>query len=133
MNGYINCYIGNEWNVIVCLDGVICVKNCVVDGVDYSGIYGIIIFFFGVLRFQFVKKNDNGQNVGFRVYFMVSLDKYKLFNFFNKEFIFDVDVFKFLCGLNGVVYFSEMFEDGGFKFFSGNKVGVKYGIGYCDF
>ena len=81
---------------------------------------------------KFVTKNDNGQNVGSRVYLMASADKYRMFNLLNKEFTFDVDVSNLPCGLNGAVYFSEMDEDGGLSRFSGNKAGAKYGTGYCD-
>ncbi|KAK0667366.1 glycoside hydrolase [Cercophora samala] len=131
-NGYTNCYTGSEWNATACPDGATCAKNCAIDGADYSGTYGITTPSSGALRLQFVKKNDNGQNVGSRVYLMASSDKYKMFNLLNKEFTFDVDVSKLPCGLNGAVYFSEMLEDGGLKSFSGNKAGAKYGTGYCD-
>ena len=77
-------------------------------------------------------KNDNGQNVGSRVYLMASDTKYRMFNLLNKEFTLDVDVSKLPCGLNGAVYFSEMDEDGGMSRFPGNKAGAKYGTGYCD-
>lgn len=77
-------------------------------------------------------KNDNGANVGSRVYLMASDEKYRLFNLLNKEFTFDVDVSKLPCGLNGAVYFSEMDEDGGLSKFETNAAGAKYGTGYCD-
>jgi cellulose 1,4-beta-cellobiosidase len=79
-----------------------------------------------------VTKNDNGANVGSRVYLMASDTKYRMFNLLNKEFTFDVDVSKLPCGLNGAVYFSEMDEDGGMSKYSTNKAGAKYGTGYCD-
>lgn len=56
-------------------------------------------------------KNDNGQNVGSRVYLLASDTKYRTFNLLNKEFTFTVDVSKLACGLNGAVYFSEMDAD----------------------
>jgi cellulose 1,4-beta-cellobiosidase len=79
-----------------------------------------------------VTKNDNGANVGSRVYLMASDTKYRMFNLLNKEFTFDVDVSNLPCGLNGAVYFSEMDEDGGLSKYSTNKAGAKYGTGYCD-
>ncbi|KAK4196365.1 glycoside hydrolase [Triangularia verruculosa] len=131
-DGYTNCYTGSEWNGTACPDGATCAKNCAIDGADYSGTYGITTPSSGALKLQFVTKNDNGQNVGSRVYLMASSDKYKMFNLLNKEFTFDVDVSKLPCGLNGAVYFSEMLEDGGLSTFEGNAAGAKYGTGYCD-
>ncbi|KAL2127533.1 hypothetical protein VTI74DRAFT_10582 [Chaetomium olivicolor] len=131
-SGYTNCYTGNAWNATACPDGKTCATNCALDGAEYEKTYGITIPESGALRLNFVTKNDNGQNVGSRVYLMASDDKYRLFNLLNKEFTFDVDVSKLPCGLNGAVYFSEMDEDGGLSRFEGNKAGAKYGTGYCD-
>ncbi|KAK4128776.1 glycoside hydrolase family 7 protein [Parathielavia appendiculata] len=131
-NGYTNCYSGSEWNATACPDGKTCAANCAIDGADYAKTYGITTPSSGALRLNFVTKNDNGQNVGSRVYLLASDTKYRLFNLLNKEFTFDVDVSHLPCGLNGAVYFSEMDEDGGVSRFSGNKAGAKYGTGYCD-
>jgi cellulose 1,4-beta-cellobiosidase len=130
--GYTNCYTGNAWNETACPDGKTCAANCAIDGADYGGTYGITTPSDGALRLNFVTKNDNGANVGSRVYLMASDDKYRLFNLLNKEFTMDVDVSNLPCGLNGAVYFSEMDEDGGLSRFDGNKAGAKYGTGYCD-
>ncbi|KAL2180395.1 glycoside hydrolase family 7 protein [Thermothelomyces heterothallicus CBS 202.75] len=131
-DGYTNCYTGNAWNETACPDGVTCAANCAIDGADYEGTYGITTPSDGALKLNFVTKNENGQNVGSRVYLMKGDDKYRLFNLLNKEFTFDVDVSNLPCGLNGAVYFSEMDEDGGVSRFEGNKAGAKYGTGYCD-
>lgn len=132
MDGYTNCYTGNAWNETACPDGKTCAQNCAVDGADYEGTYGITTPAAGALRLNFVTKNDNGQNVGSRVYLMADENRYRLFNLLNKEFTFDVDVSNVPCGVNGAVYFSEMDEDGGMSRFEGNKAGAKYGTGYCD-
>ena len=116
----------------MCPDGKTCATNCAIDGADYANTYGITTPSSGALKLQFVTKNQNGQNVGSRVYLMASDSKYRMFNVLNKELAFDVDVSKLPCGLNGAVYFSEMDEDGGMARFSGNKAGAKYGTGYCD-
>ena len=50
----------------------------------------------------------------------------------NKEFSFDVDESNIPCGINGALYFVEMESDGGKGSHSGNKIGAKYGAGYCD-
>jgi cellulose 1,4-beta-cellobiosidase len=130
--GYTNCYDGNTWNATACPDGKTCATNCAIDGADYAKTYGISTPSSGALQLKFVTKNDNGANVGSRVYLMASDTKYRMFNLLNKEFTFDVDVSKLPCGLNGAVYFSEMDEDGGLSKFSTNKAGAKYGTGYCD-
>ncbi|OIW34407.1 glycoside hydrolase [Coniochaeta ligniaria NRRL 30616] len=130
--GYTNCYDGNTWNATACPDGKTCASNCAIDGADYEKTYGITTPSSGALKLKFVTKNDNGANIGSRVYLMASDTKYRMFNLLNKEFTFDVDVSNLPCGLNGAVYFSEMDEDGGLSKFSTNKAGAKYGTGYCD-
>jgi len=130
--GYTNCFDGEGWNTTACPDGKTCAANCAIDGADYPNTYGITTPSSGALQLKFVTKNDNGQNVGSRVYLMASETKYRTFNLLNKEFTLDVDVSKLACGLNGAVYFSEMDEDGGMARFPGNKAGAKYGTGYCD-
>ncbi|CAK7199251.1 Exoglucanase 1 [Sporothrix eucalyptigena] len=133
-SGYTNCYDGNKWNATACPDGKTCAANCAIDGADYEKTYGITTPSDGALKLQFVTKNQDGANVGSRVYLTAAGDgsKYRLFNLLNKEFTFDVDVSNLPCGLNGAVYFSEMLEDGGLSAYPGNKAGAKYGTGYCD-
>jgi cellulose 1,4-beta-cellobiosidase len=131
-SGYTNCFDGGAWNATACPDGKTCAANCAIEGADYGNTYGITTPSSGALQLKFVTKNDNGQNVGSRVYLMASETKYRMFNLLNKEFTLDVDVSKLACGINGAVYFSEMDEDGGLARFPGNKAGAKYGTGYCD-
>lgn len=133
-SGYANCYDGQKWNATACPDAKTCAANCAVDGADYAKTYGITTPSDGALKLQFITKNDNGANVGSRVYLMADGDdsKYRMFNLLNREFTFDVDVSNLPCGLNGAVYFSEMMADGGLSTYSGNKAGAKYGTGYCD-
>ncbi|KIH87174.1 1,4-beta-D-glucan-cellobiohydrolyase [Sporothrix brasiliensis 5110] len=133
-SGYTNCYDGNTWNATACPDGKTCAENCAIDGADYEKTYGISTPNDGALKLQFVTKNENGANVGSRVYLSAGGDgsKYRMFNLLNKEFTFDVDVSNLPCGLNGAVYFSEMLEDGGLSAYPGNKAGAQYGTGYCD-
>lgn len=117
-NGYANCYGGDGWNATNCADNVSCAKNCAIDGANYAATYGITTPSSGALRLNFVTKNDNGQNVGSRVYLLASDTKYRTFNLLNKEFTFTVDVSKLACGLNGAVYFSEMDADVCFRLFN---------------
>ncbi|KAK3337044.1 glycoside hydrolase [Cercophora scortea] len=131
-SGYTNCYTGSSWNATACPDGKTCAANCALDGAEYAKTYGITTPSTGALKLNFVTKNDNGANVGSRVYLMASASKYRMFNLLNKEFTLDVDVSKLPCGLNGAVYFSEMDEDGGLSKYKTNKAGAKYGTGYCD-
>ena len=37
VEGYDNCYTGNEWDTSVCTDGATCASSCALDGADYSG------------------------------------------------------------------------------------------------
>ncbi|KAH7130444.1 exoglucanase-like protein 1 precursor [Dendryphion nanum] len=128
--GYTNCYDGNKWNETSCKDGAACAKNCVVEGADYSGTYGISTSS-NALTLKFVTKGSYSTNIGSRTYLMESDSKYQMFNLINKEFTFDVDVSKLPCGLNGALYFVEMAADGGINK-GNNKAGAKYGTGYCD-
>lgn len=130
--GYTNCYTGNKWDATLCPDGKTCAENCAIDGADYEGTYGITTPESGALKLSFVKTNDNGKNVGSRLYLLESDTEYKMFNLLNKEFTFDVDVSNLPCGLNGAVYFSQMDADGGLSKYSTNKAGAAYGTGYCD-
>ncbi|KAJ9142186.1 Glucanase [Pleurostoma richardsiae] len=131
-DGYTNCYTGNSWNATACPDGKTCAQSCAVDGADYAATYGVTTPSAGALKLGFVTKNQDGANVGSRLYLMASDTKYRMFNLLNKEFTFDVDVSSLPCGLNGAVYFSQMDEDGGLSKFPTNKAGAKYGTGYCD-
>jgi len=128
---YKNCYTGNAWDTTLCSDNKRCATNCALEGANYQSTYGITTSG-NALTLKFIQKNNNGKNVGSRVYLMASDTKYEMFKLLNKEFTFDVDVSKLPCGLNGALYFSSMDEDGGMARFSANKAGAKYGTGYCD-
>ncbi|KAI9705709.1 MAG: Exoglucanase [Bogoriella megaspora] len=127
---YTNCYTGNTWDATLCPDGATCAKNCVLEGADYTGTYGITASG-NSLKLNFVTSGTN-KNVGSRVYLMKDDNTYQTFNLLNKEFTFDVDVSNLPCGLNGAVYFSAMDADGGKAKYATNTAGAKYGTGYCD-
>jgi len=131
LNGYTNCYSGNEWDKSFCPDPDTCVKNCAIEGADYQGTYGIQASG-NSLTLKFVTKGQYDTNIGSRVYLMSNDTSYRMFNLKNKEFTFDVDVSQLPCGLNGALYFVAMDADGGLGKYSGNKAGAKYGTGYCD-
>ena len=106
-------------------------KNCALDGADYSGTYGITTSG-NALTLQFVTTGSS-TNVGSRVYLMAAGDtEYQMFQLKNQEFTFDVDLSQLPCGLNGAVYFVQMDQDGGMAKYPSNKAGAKYGTGYCD-
>lgn len=128
---YKNCYTGNTWDTTLCKTNKDCASNCALEGADYSKTYGITTSG-NSLTMKFVTNNDNGANIGSRVYLLASDTKYQMFTLLNQEFTFDIDVSKLPCGLNGAVYFSQMDADGGQSRFSTNKAGAKYGTGYCD-
>ncbi|KAJ5550798.1 hypothetical protein N7535_001262 [Penicillium sp. DV-2018c] len=127
VDGYTNCYTGNEWDTSLCPDDQTCAQNCALDGADYSGTYGIKTSG-DALSLTFV----TGANVGSRVFLMEDDENYEMFKLLNQEFTFDVDVSQLPCGLNGALYFVNMDADGGMSKYEGNKAGAKYGTGYCD-
>ncbi|ETS78211.1 putative 1,4-beta-D-glucan cellobiohydrolase B [Pestalotiopsis fici W106-1] len=131
INGYTNCYTGNEWNSTICKDAASCATNCALDGADYSGTYGASTSG-DALTLKFVTKGQYSTNIGSRMYLMNGADKYQMFKLLGNEFTFDVDLSKLGCGLNGALYFVSMDEDGGKSKYSTNKAGAKYGTGYCD-
>jgi hypothetical protein len=130
INGYTNCYTGNEWDSDLCSDDTECAANCALEGADYSGTYGATTSG-DALTLKFVTSGSS-KNIGSRLYLMASSTKYQMFNLLGQEFTMDVDVSNLPCGLNGAVYFVNMPEDGGLSEYSGNKAGAKYGTGYCD-
>ncbi|EPS30494.1 putative 1,4-beta-D-glucan cellobiohydrolase A [Penicillium oxalicum] len=127
VDGYKNCYTGNEWDSTLCPDDATCATNCAVDGADYAGTYGATTEG-DSLSINFV----TGSNIGSRFYLMEDENKYQMFKLLNKEFTFDVDVSTLPCGLNGALYFVSMDADGGMSKYETNKAGAKYGTGYCD-
>lgn len=40
VDGYTNCYTGNEWDNSICPDAETCSTNCAVDGAEYAATYG---------------------------------------------------------------------------------------------
>jgi len=130
---YQNCYDGNKWDTKICPDPATCAANCALDGGDYEDTYGVSTDGDAV-SLKFVTKNQNGANVGSRLFLLDGSDdsKYRMFKLKNREFTFDVDVSQLPCGLNGALYFVEMDDDGGMQKYPGNKAGAKYGTGYCD-
>jgi len=130
-SGSTNCYTGDRWDSSLCPDPVTCSRNCVVEGADYSGTYGVSSN--GTeLTLRFVTPGPYGKNVGSRLYLLENDKTYKLFKLKNREFSFDVDVSQLPCGLNGALYFVSMDGDGGSSRFPLNRAGAKYGTGYCD-
>lgn len=88
--GYANCYTGNTWNATLCPDNASCASNCVLEGADYSGTYGITTSG-NQLSLKFVTQSD-GKNIGSRTYLMDSASKYHLFQPIGNEIAFDVDL-----------------------------------------
>ncbi|KAF2193915.1 glycoside hydrolase family 7 protein [Zopfia rhizophila CBS 207.26] len=124
-SSYTNCYTGNEWNTTICSSNDQCSSNCVVEGADYSGTYGITAGS-NALTLKFVTKGQYSTNIGSRTYLMKDSSTYQMFNLIGNEFTFDVDVSQLPCGLNGALYFVVMDSKGQ------GTAGAKYGTGYCD-
>lgn len=130
VDGYENCYDGNEWTD-VCSGADDCTSNCALEGATYADTYGATTSG-DSLSLKFIQENSNGKNIGSRLYLMESESKYQMFNLKGNEFTFDVDLSSLECGLNGALYFVAMDADGGMAKYSSNKAGAKYGTGYCD-
>lgn len=130
VDGYTNCYTGNEWDTEICPDDETCAENCAVDGADYEGTYGAVASG-NSLSLDFVTKSE-GTNIGSRLYMMEDDSTYQIFKLLGQEFTFDVDVSNLPCGLNGALYFVSMDADGGMSRYPANKAGAEYGTGYCD-
>jgi len=135
VNGYENCYDGNDWVDTYCPDSATCTQNCAIDGVDsatWSGNYGISTSG-DEITFTFVTHHTYGINIGARTYLLDSSgSNYFMFYLLNKEFTFDIDDHELECGLNGALYLVEMDADGGFSKYPTNECGAEYGTGYCD-
>ncbi|TPX31673.1 hypothetical protein SmJEL517_g05045 [Synchytrium microbalum] len=130
-NGSTGCYNGNKWDATLCPDGKTCVKNCVLEGADYTGSYGITSDG-NAVTLSYVTAGKYAMNIGSRLFLLASDTKYRMFNVLGKELSFDVELSSLGCGLNGALYFSAMDEDGGVAKYPTNTAGAKYGTGYCD-
>ncbi|RDW70539.1 putative 1,4-beta-D-glucan-cellobiohydrolyase [Aspergillus mulundensis] len=130
VDGWTNCYTGNEWDTSICTSNEVCAERCAVDGANYAATYGATTSG-SALRLNFVTQSQQ-KNIGSRLYLMDDEDTYTMFYLLNREFTFDVDVSELPCGLNGAVYFVSMDADGGKSRYPTNEAGAKYGTGYCD-
>lgn len=124
-SGTTNCYTGNTWDSSLCATNSACDSNCVMDGADYSGTYGITTSS-NALTLKFVTKGTYSTNIGSRTYLLQDASNYQLFKLPGNEFSFDVDLSQLPCGLNGALYFVSMPQKGQ------GTPGAKYGTGYCD-
>ncbi|KAL5394383.1 Esterase/lipase/thioesterase [Paraphaeosphaeria minitans] len=124
-SGTTNCYTGNKWDSSLCSTNSACSSNCVMDGADYSGTYGITTGT-DALTLKFVTKGSYSTNIGSRTYLLQDASNYQMFKLPGNEFTFDVDLSQLPCGLNGALYFVSMPQKGQ------GTPGAKYGTGYCD-
>jgi len=135
VNGYENCYTGNQWDSGKCPDPETCSRNCAVDGIDdtdWKGTYGVKTDG-KEMQLNFVTQGPYSKNIGQRLFLLdENEEEYRMFHLKNREFTMDVDVSQLGCGLNGAVYFVEMDADGGKSKYPPNKAGAAYGTGYCD-
>ncbi|CAE6499196.1 unnamed protein product [Rhizoctonia solani] len=126
--------ISMSWDLTICKDPVAWAQNCALEGGrgggNYTNTYSISANG-NLLTMKFVTKSEN-TNVGSHVYLLKDNSTYELFKLKNQEFTSDVDVSNLPCGLNGMLYFSEMAADGGMSKYPNNKAGAKYRTGYCD-
>jgi len=135
VDGYENCYTGNEFDESFCSDPESCTENCALEGVDaadWETPYGVHSD--GTeLKLDFVTVGEYSTNIGSRVFLLDSSEEtYHMFYLKNREFTMDVDVSNLPCGINGAVYFVEMDEDAGMSKYPTNEAGPAFGTGYCD-
>ncbi|CAN9144561.1 unnamed protein product [Alternaria alternata] len=76
VNGYTNCFDGNEWNTTACPDNAACTKNCAIEGSDYRGTYGITTSG-NSLTLKFITKGQYSTNIGSRTYLMKDANNYE--------------------------------------------------------
>lgn len=131
VDGYQNCYDGNDWNKTACPDANTYTKNCAIEGADYSGTYGVSTSG-NAVTMKFRNKHQYGVNIRSRLYLINGANKYQMFTANGNEIAFDVENANLGYGLNGAVYFMSIDENGGKSRYSSNKAGAKYGTGYCD-
>lgn len=128
VGGYTPCASGT-FNSSICPTVEACAKNCEVEGVDYST-YGIKTSGDALTLNLFTDKSGVTTESSPRVYLLADDSTYDMLQLLNQELSFDVDMSKVPCGINGALYLSEMPNNGGLSEL--NKVGAKYGSGYCD-
>lgn len=112
----------------VCPDKETCHENCIIEGISDYTARGVITNGDALIMEHL---DDAGNLLSPRVYLLAEdEDHYEMMHLNDMEFTFDVDVSKLPCGMNGALYLSEMFEDGGRSDL--NPLGATYGTGYCD-
>ena len=77
VNGYTNCFDGNELNTTACPDNAACTKNCAIEGSDYRGTYGITTSG-NSLTLKFITKGQYSTNIGSRTYLMKDANNYEV-------------------------------------------------------
>ncbi|KAF4418029.1 cellulose 1,4-beta-cellobiosidase [Fusarium austroafricanum] len=109
-----------------------CPVDCCIAGANYTA-HGV--FTHGdELTLDFAAKSPNTPDY-IRVFLLAHGDQYERFNFlapWESEISIDVDVSKLGKGFKAVVSLHRMKIDGGKKRYKGDKVGARYGTGYCD-
>ncbi|SPO00989.1 related to Endo-beta-1,4-glucanase celB [Cephalotrichum gorgonifer] len=118
------------FNEAICPDEVTCAQNCALEGIDYGGI-GVMTRGNALTMRQYLFNGTGYDAVTPRVYLLAEDEEnYEMMKLVNQELSFDVDISQLACGMNGALYLSEMFENGGKS--DSNPAGAAYGTGYCD-
>jgi cellulose 1,4-beta-cellobiosidase len=105
-----NCFDSNgNWDKSVCSGPEDCAAKCQLGSADDPA--SAVSTSGSSVRLGFVTP---GGSIGSRIYlFNEDSGKYASFRMVNKEITFDVDTSTLGCGINGGLYFSEMYDDGG--------------------
>ena len=89
-SGTQNCYTGNQWDATLCQDSKSCTQNCVLEGAEYAGTYGVYAVE-NSLQLNSVTQGPYSKNIGSRTYLMADDYAYEHLHLKNKEFTFMVD------------------------------------------
>lgn len=117
-------------NATLCPDAAACARNCVLEGVDYTGM-GVLTAGAALTLRMYVFNGTGYQKISPRLYLLAEDgENYEMLRLRGQELTYDVDVSQLGCGMNGALYLSEMDASGARSDL--NPAGAAYGTGYCD-
>lgn len=117
-------------NATLCPNAEVCAQNCVLEGVDYTGL-GVLTEGTALTMRMYVFNGTEYAKTSPRLYLLAEDEQnYEMLQLNNQELTYDVDLSQLGCGMNGALYLSEMDASGSRSAL--NPAGAAYGTGYCD-
>lgn len=117
-------------NATLCPTAEACAENCVLEGVDYTGI-GVLTKGTALTLRMYVFNGTEYASTSPRLYLLAEDEEnYEMMQLNNQELTYDVDLSQLGCGMNGALYLSEMPASGARSDL--NPAGAAYGTAYCD-